>query len=133
MQDKTVLKPEWKKFSDLFTGAREWSNKTSRSQPPLVTFKSELYEKTNRRGRDKMHIGRYCPVSGKALYCLEITGITPQLEALLREKLVIIDNDETFFEIIVHGETALVMVNHNKIIGDCWLAEIETSSIPSLK
>jgi hypothetical protein len=136
MPEKKILMPEWTRFSDLFTGARPWSQG---QKPALATLRSDQYTKPYRCGHgarpayDHMRIGRYCPVIGPPKYrSLEITGITPALLALIERTMVIVDNDETNFEIIwrSNNKKALVTINHGQIIGNHWLAEIDTSTIP---
>jgi len=127
--DKQIRKPEWRRFSDLFTGARPWSSENQ--SRPLMRLESDIYQNSYRRGRDRMTVTGYCAVLGPPGHrSLEVTGLTPELQELLKNLVGVIDNDAMHFEIIWRGDTALVTANHNRIIGNYWLAEIDPTTVP---
>jgi hypothetical protein len=77
-------------------------------------------------------ISEYCSVRGRRgdFYSLRVTP-GKKLLAYLSKTMLLIDNDQINFEIVIReGGKALVLAKYNQIIGSRWLALVPATEVP---
>lgn len=116
---KSLLFPNRTKFSQIFS---KWSFEGSEGLP-VQGFRGE--------SGGYMQIGSYVRNDGpRVLYA----AVKDDVFQVLKKSLVLIDGDSTYFNFVNRGKgKTLVTVKYNKILGDRWIAIIDTSSIPKPK
>ena len=132
-----LLFPEAKLWSDLFLDQEQWQRE-NQTHLPLAVLVGEPYLPHGKKRRvvPRMKIGPYCFLTtneGQRADSFNIKLLNSDVLKTLREKMLLIEGDETFFRVWVHPDgTALVTICYNKIIGDTYMARIDSSTIPSV-
>jgi hypothetical protein len=76
-------------------------------------------------------IGPFCSFRGTKEHRASFVLARPEVYERVKASTIHIPWDTMSFEVIVRDDaTALVVCNHSKIIGGCWLALIDASTIP---
>ena len=117
-QGRTVLFPDVETFSGIFEGVDPGKK--------IVAVIQSDYDK-----KAKMGISNFVSLSsGGSFYA------SPKKEVLqlIERNMVIVAYDEIYFKIVIRSKnSALVVAQHNQIIGSRWLAIIDPKTVPSIK
>jgi hypothetical protein len=119
---KPLAFPSVKSFGELFTHAQRWSSADLNARGTRLA----------RGGREANTVSGYLTLSGQGRR--ESMKVTPSAKVLsyLSENMLAL-KDSLYFEVHLRDDGALVVAKHNKIIGDRWLAMIDSSTIPSFE
>lgn len=117
----TIVFPDYHSWHDLFP---------SFSRGPKRLDGEQMYQ---RGGARDSYIDTYCVIQRSREDPRETVHVYPYREVIseIERHTIAVDHDRVTFEVIVWSETeALVHCQNGQIIGGCWLAIIDPSTIP---
>lgn len=136
----SILMPTATSFYDVFAQATPWQFGTPHAfEPTRVVMGSEavakLYafvfgtEKVVGGLRQGNELGPFCSVKARETrWTLDVVAADATVAAVRAR--IVTPADSLGFEIIEHSRYALVIAQHNAILGGHWLAYIDPSTIP---
>jgi hypothetical protein len=122
---KTVLFPEKRRFTELFSSGRVITN--------LAVYHSHEVFSWELDEGGEVHIISYCGVDSPTVRITLDVQPREEIAEAIHSNMIMSRGYRISFEINAREGTALVSAKYDRILGSRWLAFIDSSTIPGLR